>query len=151
MFENPWKKSQFTKRAKRAKFTFWVVKSSLKMPKWFILASFWKPETCGQTVLPDRSILIGIWILTLKLSFFALLGIIFASNETAGRKPLRSSSSFNWCKKVYQSCMNKFEAIKSSFNIAALIFNTTDTSLHNHSSATQNLRNSLFVRDENVL
>ena len=47
--------------------------------------------------------------------------------------------------------MNKFEAIKSSFNIAALIFNTTDTSLHNHSSTTQNLRNSLFVRDENVL
>ena len=24
-----------------------------------ILASFWKPEACGQTVLPDRSILIG--------------------------------------------------------------------------------------------
>ena len=27
------------------------------MPK--ILASFWKPEACGQTVLPDRSDLIG--------------------------------------------------------------------------------------------
>ena len=24
-----------------------------------ILASFWKPEACGQTVLPDRSLLIG--------------------------------------------------------------------------------------------
>ena len=24
-----------------------------------ILASFWKPEACGQTVLPDRSILKG--------------------------------------------------------------------------------------------
>ena len=23
------------------------------------LASFWKPEACGQTVLPDRSIFIG--------------------------------------------------------------------------------------------
>ena len=23
------------------------------------LASFWNPEACGQTVLPDRSILIG--------------------------------------------------------------------------------------------
>ena len=22
-------------------------------------ASFWKPEACGQTVLPDRSVLIG--------------------------------------------------------------------------------------------
>ena len=27
--------------------------------KWSILASFWKAEVCGQTVLPDRSILIG--------------------------------------------------------------------------------------------
>ena len=27
--------------------------------KWSILANFWKPEDCGQTVLPDRSILIG--------------------------------------------------------------------------------------------
>ena len=23
------------------------------------LASFWKPEACGQTVLPDRSVLVG--------------------------------------------------------------------------------------------
>ena len=23
------------------------------------MASFWKPEACGQTVLPDRSVLIG--------------------------------------------------------------------------------------------
>ena len=29
------------------------------MPKWAILASFWKSEVCGQTVLPDRSLLIG--------------------------------------------------------------------------------------------
>ena len=29
------------------------------MPKMLNLASFWKPEACGQTVLPDRSILIG--------------------------------------------------------------------------------------------
>ena len=27
--------------------------------KWSILASFWKPEACGQTVLPDRSVLKG--------------------------------------------------------------------------------------------
>ena len=26
---------------------------------WSILASFWKPTACGQTVLPDRSILIS--------------------------------------------------------------------------------------------
>ena len=27
--------------------------------KWFISASFWKPEACGQTVFPDRSVLMG--------------------------------------------------------------------------------------------
>ena len=27
--------------------------------KWFILTSFWKPEVCGQTVLPNMSIWIG--------------------------------------------------------------------------------------------
>ena len=30
-----------------------------KAKKWLILASFWKPEACGQTVLPDRSVLKG--------------------------------------------------------------------------------------------
>ena len=30
-----------------------------KCQKWSIFASFWKPEACGQTVLPDRSVLIG--------------------------------------------------------------------------------------------
>ena len=27
-----------------------------KCQKWSILASFWKPKACGQTVLPDRSV-----------------------------------------------------------------------------------------------
>ena len=30
-----------------------------KCQKWSILASFWNPEACGQTVLPDRSVLVG--------------------------------------------------------------------------------------------
>ena len=30
-----------------------------KCRKWSILASFIKPEACGQTVLPERSVLIG--------------------------------------------------------------------------------------------
>ena len=34
-------------------------KVNSKRQKWSILASFWKPEVCGQTVLPDRSVLIG--------------------------------------------------------------------------------------------
>ena len=31
----------------------------IKNPKkWYFLASFWQPEACGQTVLPDRSVLV---------------------------------------------------------------------------------------------
>ena len=59
MFENNRKRSHSTLRAKRATFTFWVDKRSSKMPKMSNLASFWKPKACGQTVLPDRSILMG--------------------------------------------------------------------------------------------
>ena len=33
-----------------------LIKNAKKLS---ILASFWKPEACGQTVLPDRSVLIG--------------------------------------------------------------------------------------------
>ena len=40
-------------------FAFWVVKSSLECQKMVNLASFWKPQACGQTVLPGRSVLIG--------------------------------------------------------------------------------------------
>ena len=29
------------------------------MPKIAHIGEFWKPEACGQTVLPDRSLLIG--------------------------------------------------------------------------------------------
>ena len=50
------KKSHSTLRAKRARFTFWVDKSSLKMSKMVHLTSFRKSGNCGQTVLPDRSI-----------------------------------------------------------------------------------------------
>ena len=53
------KKSHSTLRAKRALFIFWVDKSSLKMPKMFILANFWKLKACGQTVLPEGSLLKG--------------------------------------------------------------------------------------------
>ena len=47
------KKSHSILRAKRATFTFLVDKSLSKMPKMVDLASFWKTEACGQTVLPD--------------------------------------------------------------------------------------------------
>ena len=53
------KKSHSTLRAKRATFTLRVYKSSLKMLKMFNLTSYWKPQACGQTALPDKSIVIG--------------------------------------------------------------------------------------------
>ena len=34
-------------------------KINQKCHKWSNLASFWKTEACGQTVLPDRSVFIG--------------------------------------------------------------------------------------------
>ena len=37
----------------------YILNGQKLIQKWSILASFWKPEACGQTVLPDRSILIG--------------------------------------------------------------------------------------------
>ena len=43
-------------RAKWATFAFWVDKSSLKMPKIVNFGEFWKTETCGQKVFPDKSI-----------------------------------------------------------------------------------------------
>ena len=71
------KKSHSILRAKRATLGFWMDKSSLKMPKMVHLATFWKPEACGPTVLPDRSILIS-----QKLSEYAkiedfYLGLLF--------------------------------------------------------------------------
>ena len=59
MFENHRKSRIETLREKRATFTLWVNKSSLKGQKWYNLTSFWKPEACVQTVLPDMSILKG--------------------------------------------------------------------------------------------
>ena len=34
-------------------------KVTSKCQKWFNLVSFRKPEACGQTVLPDKSVLVG--------------------------------------------------------------------------------------------
>ena len=48
------KKSHSTLRAKRATFTFWLDKSSLKNAKNGQLATFWKSENSCQTVLPDN-------------------------------------------------------------------------------------------------
>ena len=53
------KKCHLTLRAKRATFTFWVHKKSLKMPKNNQFCDFLKNKVCGQRVLPDRSVLIG--------------------------------------------------------------------------------------------
>ena len=53
------KKSHSTLRAIELCLHFEWTKVHSKCQKWSILASFWKPEACGQTMLPDRSVLIG--------------------------------------------------------------------------------------------
>ena len=59
VFENHRKKSHLSLREKRATFTFWVDKSSLKIAKngpiWPVFENL---KACGQTELPDRSVLI---------------------------------------------------------------------------------------------
>ena len=50
------KKSHSTLRAKRARLHFEWTKLHYKCHKRSILASFWKLEAFGQTVLPDRSV-----------------------------------------------------------------------------------------------
>ena len=42
--------------ASEASYVYNLIKNA---PKLSILASFWTPKACGQTVLPDRSVLIG--------------------------------------------------------------------------------------------
>ena len=49
--------SNFQQIELRLRFEWTKVNS--KCQKWSILASFWEPEACAQTVLPDRSVLIG--------------------------------------------------------------------------------------------
>ena len=60
VFENHRKKSHSALRAKRATYTFWLDKKLIKNaqngPFWRV---FEKAEAFGQTVLPDRSFLIG--------------------------------------------------------------------------------------------
>ena len=51
------KKSNSTLKVKLHLHFEWT-KVNLKRHKWSNLASFWKPEACGQIVLPDSSILI---------------------------------------------------------------------------------------------
>ena len=50
------------KSQKKSHSTLYCVQSEVclhfKWKKWLILSSFWKPEACGQKVLPDMSILI---------------------------------------------------------------------------------------------
>ena len=59
VFENLQKKAHSTLQAKRAALTYWVYKSSWKIPKIFYFSEFLKTWCYGQTVLPDMSTLIG--------------------------------------------------------------------------------------------
>ena len=60
MFENH-RKSLIFNIASEASYVYILSGQKLinKAKKWSILASFWKPEACGQTVLPDISVLKG--------------------------------------------------------------------------------------------
>ena len=59
VFENHRKKISFNIASEASYVYILSGQKLIKMPKMANLASFWKPEACGQTVLPDRSVLIG--------------------------------------------------------------------------------------------
>ena len=52
LFENH-KKSLIQRFASKASYLY------ILSENWSTLASFWKPEACGETELPDMSVLIG--------------------------------------------------------------------------------------------
>ena len=90
------KKSHSTLRAKRATFTFGVDTSC---PKLSILASFWKPKACDQTVLPDRSVLIGEKLVgNTKMRHFEsfLNSVYFCYCIVANLKEPSLSSKLSW-------------------------------------------------------
>ena len=51
--------SRYLKITEKVSFNIEWTKVIQECQKWYILANFGKPEACGQTVLPDRSVLIG--------------------------------------------------------------------------------------------
>ena len=59
MFENH--RKSLIQHCERSELSSHLLRTKVesKCQKWSILASFWKPETCGQTVLPEGLISIG--------------------------------------------------------------------------------------------
>ena len=57
--ENPRKSLIQNRERSKLRFHFEWTKFNEKCQKLSILASFWKPEACSQTVLRDRSVLMG--------------------------------------------------------------------------------------------
>ena len=64
-----------------------LIKNAKKCP---ILVSFWKPEACGQTVLPDRSVLIRQKLVEnakIQMRYFELF-----SNNVSSLKSLKTNA-----------------------------------------------------------
>ena len=53
------------------------------------MSGYWKPEACGQTVLPDMSLLIG-----QKLQNETIL-VIFIQRESVKSRVVQSNASFS--------------------------------------------------------
>ena len=53
------------------------------------MPGYWKPEACGQTVLPDKSLLIG-----QKLQNETIL-VIFIQRESVKSRVVQSNASFS--------------------------------------------------------
>ena len=84
-------------------------KSSLKMPKWDNLASFWKTEACDQIVLPDtdRSFSIGQnWWKRPKIKKATFWGIL---REFRPKNLFKENKSRIWC--IGKLCVERMKVI----------------------------------------
>ena len=105
VFENPEKSLiQHCERSELRLYFEWT-KVILKCQKRSILAIFWKPEACGKTVLPDRSILIGEKLLEkakiekLKCDIFADFQALWAYVYIlSGQKLMKNAKIVNFLK-----------------------------------------------------
>ena len=90
-----------------------------KSQKWLILASFWNPEFCCQTVLPDRTLLQGQKLVEnakIQMGLFGLFSnnVHFFAHKKNSKKSLRIFQLFyrsnpkikGFSIKVYICCVN---------------------------------------------
>ena len=90
------------------------------MPNMVHLASFWKPEIFGQTVLPDMSLLIGqnlVENVKIEKYIWDILGIFKHCDVRSNQSESFHShvEHSNWCQKTFGEKCQKFKTWNATF------------------------------------